>query len=77
MTKHFYIALLALGLCACSSTQSVPLDDAYFYPDGREQVSAQPAPTVQPAQPAQPAQTKQVYEIINQQDTTVTIRIKR
>ena len=72
--------LLAAGLtalavmCGCSSTQQIPLDDAYYRPEK----------TVAPSQPGQPSQpsvpstpSAPTMQILHQQDTTITVRIKR
>ena len=49
---------------ACGTVATAPLDDAYYWPDKKSEpavVESTPAPTM---------------EIVNQQDTTITIRIK-
>ena len=63
MTKQIYIVLLALGLTACAS--QAPLDDAYYWPDGRVEIQE---PSVE---------SEKSMEIISQSDTTITVRIKR
>ena len=77
MKKVFYIALCVAGLCSCGAAQA-PLDDAYYWPDKRQQATqeyvVQPTVTVveTPAVESAPA-----YQIINDQDTTVTIRFNK
>ena len=76
MTKQTVILLLALGLAACGTVNTIPLDDAYIWPDKKEAVVTQTTQTteVQSEPAAQPAPT---MEIISQQDTTITVRIKK
>ena len=73
MTKKLYIVLLSIGLCSCAS--QVPLDDAYYYPDK----TAQSTQSIQSTSSSPSAQTKPgpTMEIVSQQDTTITVRIKR
>ena len=75
MTKYWYIVVLAVGLVACKSTQAPLVDDAYYWPDKTESVPS--AQTTQTTQTTQPVKTTPTMEIVNQQDTTITIRIKR
>ena len=77
--KRSYSALRALTAilmavcCACGVSSSAPLDDAYYWPDKKTQniQSTQITPNTQ-SSPNTPA-----IEIINSQDTTVTIRVKK
>ena len=79
MTKKIYIVLLVLGLAGCKTTQAPPIDDAYYWPDQ----STPSTPTTQitpntpntPSSPTTPAAP--TMEIVSQQDTTITVRIKR
>ena len=72
MTKKLYIVLLAIGLTACAS--QAPLDDAYYRP-GKTVVFSAPS---QPSQPSTPSQhSAPTMQILHQQDTTITVRIKR
>lgn len=66
--------LLALCLTACGTTQLPPIDDVYYSP-----AIENPAPQTQSTQNIQSTQNTptSTIEIINQQDTTVTIRIKK
>ena len=71
--------LLAAGLtalavmCGCSSTQQIPLDDAYY----------RPGKTVPPREPSSTSSTSltssptPAIEYVSVQDTTITVRIKR
>ena len=65
-------------LCACSAVNTIPLDDAYIYPDKKAEAT-QPVQTAETAQPAQTVQTKTepTMEIVSQKDTTITVRIKK
>ena len=63
-------AILMAVCCACGVSSSAPLDDAYYWPDRKVQ-STQITPNTQSSS-ASPA-----IEIINSQDTTVTIRVKK
>lgn len=62
------VAIVMVVLAACSTKKAVPLDDAYYWP------SAIVAPVLPDTVPAAPAPT---MEILDQQDTTITVRIKR
>ena len=66
-------AILMAVCCACGVSSSAPLDDAYYWPDKKTQniQSTQITPNTQSSS-ASPA-----IEIINSQDTTVTIRVKK
>lgn len=70
MTKKLFI-LLAFGLCACSTVQLGPLDDAYYYPEKSTPSSASSVSNVSNV-PSVPS-----IEYVNVQDTTVTIRVKK
>ena len=77
MKKVFYIVFCIAGLASCGTTQA-PLDDAYYWPDKRQQAAQEYV--VQPASPAveTPApEPAPAYQIINDQDTTVTIRFNQ
>lgn len=64
---------MALGLTACGTTSTAPLDDAYYWPDKKTQniQSTQITPNTQ-SSPNTPS-----VEYISVQDTTVTIRVKK
>jgi len=49
---------------ACGVTSSAPLDDAYYWPDKVESGESN-------------VESREKFEIISQQDTTITVRIKR
>ena len=75
--KRFYYIVLAIGLTACSATSTIPLDDAYIWPDketAKVPSTAEPASSVETAAPAPAAPT---LEYTNVQDTTITVKIKR
>ena len=77
MTKQTVILLLALGLAACGTVNTIPLDDASIWPDKKEAAVTQTTqtPDVQSEPAAQTAAP--TMEIISQQDTTITVRIKK
>ena len=77
MTKQTVILLLALGLAACGTVNTIPLDDAYIWPDKKEAAVTQTTQTseVQSEPVAQTAAP--TMEIVSQQDTTITVRIKK
>ena len=78
MTKQTVILSIAFALSACGTVNTIPLDDAYIWPDKKEvaQTQTTQTPEVQsePAVEQTPATT---MEIISQQDTTITVRIKK
>jgi len=57
-----------IGLASCQ-TSKAPLDDAYYYPDKREAVNT--------ASQESSVETKPTVEVVSDQDTTITVRIKR
>ena len=61
-----------MGMIACSTVGTAPLDDAYYW-----ETSVPSAPSA-PSQPTQTTQTtKTTIEYLSVQDTTVTIRIHK
>ena len=65
-------------MCACSAANTIPLDDAYIYPDNTTPaVVSAPAAPATPAQATPAASATPTLEIVNEQDTTITVRIKR
>ena len=66
VTKKIIILLFALGLCACGSVSTAPLDDAYYWDDSS-----------QPTNPNSPSLPGDSIEYLNVQDTVVTVRIKK
>ena len=79
MTKQTVILLLALGLIACGTINTIPLDDAYIWPDKKSASTESVVPVSE--EPEAPAKTENTpaptMEVINQQDTTITVRIKK
>ena len=63
ITKKIAILFGVISLVSCAS--QAPLDDAYYWPDKKVEV-----PVVEPVVPDN-------IEIINDQDTIVTIRVKK
>ena len=59
-------AILMAVISSCAS--QAPLDDAYYYPDKKASVPSTPSTT---------SSTTPTMEIVSQQDTTITVRIKR
>ena len=77
MRKTLYIVCL-LALTACSSTTAIPIDDAYYSPalEAPSTPAASSAPSVS-SEPSAPSTPTPTMEIISQQDTTITVRIKK
>ena len=82
MSKKQFIlfVLLAAFFAACSTANSIPIDDAYYSPQiERGDLPTPSIPMTQNSQTAQSTQTtpQQSIEYLNVQDTTVTIKIKK
>ncbi len=83
MSKKPYIVLLisAAFFAACSTANSIPIDDAYYSPEvekGDLPTPSIPVTHVNQTTPTTPnTPTTQSIEYLNIQDTTVTIRIKK
>ena len=79
MSKKLYILLLAAAtFAACSTANSIPIDDAYYSPEvekGDLPTPSIPVTHVNQTTPTTP--TTQSIEYLNVQDTTVTIRIRK
>ena len=81
MSKKPYIVLLisAAFFAACSTANSIPIDDAYYSPQVESPASATATPSSSSSQSsassASSASSPSI-EYLNVQDTTVTIRIK-
>lgn len=74
MKHHGYICLSVLGLVtACGVVNTVPLDDAYIWPDD-ERAAVVAADTVETKPAVVNAPT---FEYLHVQDTTITVKIKR
>ena len=69
MTKNWIIVLIALSLSACGTVATIPLDDAYYWPENTQ--------TIQTTQVTPNTPKAATIEYLNVQDTTVTIRVKR
>ena len=78
MVRRLAILSIAFALSACGTVNTIPLDDAYIWPDKKEAAVTQTTQTAEvqsePAVEQTPAPT---MEIISQQDTTITVRIKK
>jgi uncharacterized protein YcfL len=74
MKKIFYIGLMSIGLVACSTVSTAPLDDAYYWEKSQPAQSTQ---IIQSTQSSPAPAPKQTVEFTNVQDTTVTIRIHK
>ncbi|MBR4432250.1 MAG: hypothetical protein IKS76_03495 [Paludibacteraceae bacterium] len=72
MTKNWIIVLIALSLSACGTVATIPLDDAYYWPENTQTIQTT---QVTPNTPNTPKAA--TIEYLNVQDTTVTIRVKR
>ena len=80
MKRFGYILGLVLGLTACSSTSTIPLDDAYIWPEKTQTETATTVTSEQaPSMPVTetPAPATPTLEYTNIQDTTITVKIKR
>lgn len=81
MSKKLYILLvMAAFFAACSTANSISIDDAYYSPQiERGDLPTPSIPMTQNSQTAQSSQTtpQQSVEYLNVQDTTVTIKIKK
>lgn len=82
MTKKTLILLLvAAAFAACSTANSIPIDDAYYSPEVEK--GDLPTPSIpvthvnQTTQTTPNTSTTPSIEYLNVQDTTVTIRIKK
>lgn len=74
MKKILYIGLMSIGLVACSTVSTAPLDDAYYWEKSQPAQSTQ---IIQNTQSSPAPAPKQTVEYTNVQDTTVTIRIHK
>ena len=76
-----YILVFVLTLCGCASSQ-LPIDDVYHW-EAKRSSTEQVAQSTQNTQSTQSNQTTQSkpktpnLEVINQQDTTITVKIHR
>lgn len=79
MSKKLYILLLsAAAFVACSTANSIPIDDAYYSPEVEKGDLPTPSiPVTHVNQTTQSTPTTQSIEYLNVQDTTVTIRIRK
>ena len=80
MKKTIYIGCVVALLCACSAVNTIPLDDAYIWPDKKAEQAAQSAQTAQTTASTPVVQTTTpapTMEIVSQKDTTITVRIKK
>ena len=79
MSKKLYILLvMAAFFAACSTANSIPIDDAYYSPQiERGDLPTPSIPVTHVNQTTQSTSTTQSIEYLNIQDTTVTIRIKK
>ena len=76
MRKHSVIVcFVALIFSACGTVSTIPIDDAYHWPE-----KSTPVELSSPAQVENPETSESpspVIEYLNVQDTVVTIRIKK
>lgn len=79
MTKKTLILLwVAAAFAACSTANSIPIDDAYYSPEVEKGDLPTPSiPVTHVNQTTQTTPNTQSIEYLNVQDTTVTIRIKK
>ena len=74
MKKALYIVVFCFAGCA----SQLPLDDAYYWPDKKAAVTESKPVADNPVtdNPSQATNSPSI-EIISQQDTTITVKIKR
>lgn len=82
--KTLILLLVAAAFAACSTANSIPIDDAYYSPEVEKGDLPTPSipvthvnQTTQTTQTTPNTPTTQSIEYLNIQDTTVTIRIKK
>ncbi|MBR6829919.1 MAG: hypothetical protein IKM83_04850 [Paludibacteraceae bacterium] len=77
ISKKLIVLFGVLALTACAS--QAPLDDAYYWPDKSASSAPSSSSSSSSASSASSATSPSTppMEIINRQDTTITIRIKR
>ena len=68
---------MAVGVVACSTTSQFPMDDAYYRPVQETVLPTQPTQTTETTQTTQTTETTPKMEILHQQDTTITVRIRK
>lgn len=74
--QGFGIVIAAVVLTGCAT--QAPLDDAYYWPDKRATVKTVATESTTPAStPAVTEKKTPTMEIVSQQDTTITVRIKK
>ncbi len=73
MAKVKYIVFLAICLASCKTASQFPMDDAYYRPEKSTPIIQSTQNT--PSTPKTP--TTPTMEVLHQQDTTITVRIKR
>ena len=67
---------MAIFMVACSTIGKAPLDDAYYW-EGKSSETNTTSETSVTSTPSPSGPTGPSIEVLNAQDTTVTIRIKR
>ena len=75
--KQALYCIFFLALTACNTVAFAPLDDAYYWPEKQTALTTTPSVSSTPSAPSVSSASSSSMEVINQQDTTVTIRIKR
>ena len=73
--KSLILLLLAAAFVACSTANSIPIDDAYYSPAIESPTPTAATPISQSADSMSAVPSTNI-EYLNVQDTTVTIRIK-
>ena len=73
------LCFVALLFSACGTVSTIPIDDAYHWPE--KQTSTTPTTPITPIESdsikSTPTTQAPAIEYLNVQDTTVTIRIKK
>ena len=72
MSKYLVIICFAFGLTACGVSSQAPLDDAYFWPDGNAQIAND-----QPQITSDQSPFTNSLEVLDENDNSVTVRVKK
>jgi hypothetical protein len=77
--KWFIVCVVAVVLAACSTLQSLPVDDAYYWPEKHvwDTQTTQTISTTPTIQTTETTEATPRLEYLNVQDTTITVKIKR
>lgn len=71
--KWFIVCVVAVVFTACSTLRSLPVDDAYYWPEKQ----VWDTQTTSTTETTSTTPTTPRLEYLNVQDTTITVKIKR